>query len=315
MHAVLTDFETSHRRTLTDCPDAAGGEDVEIELGGDLDSSLPRQLSVAELQSALRLARSRRLRQGVSGHAAGARIECHLAVFGAHSAAGASTVALAVADAAAATGRPTQLIEHAAPTASGLTAVTTTEHGTDTTASWRRGRRGPVIVYRRAGDDPPTAPPTQPDVGGGELIIADLSGTRELELDLIDAHALLIVFRVSVPGAARAEALLARVGNPGVPLVAAAVGPRRWPRMIAAGAGPRLTELRRQGRVVPVPIDAALAITGLSPAPLATSIHTAGQTLLNALAIDTKHRTTAAADSCADGADELPQTLAVRAIR
>jgi hypothetical protein len=82
-------------------------------------------------------------------------------VIAGHSGAGASTAALAIADAAAGGGRSVHLVEAAHPSRSGLVAATSAELGLDETGAWRRGTRGQpalvghVTIVRRAADRAP----------------------------------------------------------------------------------------------------------------------------------------------------------------
>ena len=75
------------------------------------------------------------------------------------------------------------------------------------------------------------------------------------------------------------------------PVVVAAVGPARWPGEVTASAGPRLRALRLAGRVVPVPLDQRLQVTGLTDRPLPRSVLAAGRALLQLL--DLVHPATA----------------------
>src|SRR3954471_15249765 len=83
-----------------------------------------------------------------------------------HAGAGASTVALAVAEGLA-EGRRVQLVDYAEPVRSGVAAASTIELGTDG-AGWRRGRRGRLDIFRLTqhpadGDLPPLPEPGDAD--------------------------------------------------------------------------------------------------------------------------------------------------------
>src|SRR4051812_2315580 len=98
-----------------------------------------------------------------------------------HAGAGASTVALAVAEGLA-EDRPVQLVDYAEPVRSGLAAASAIELGTDG-AGWRRGRRGRLDVFRFAehpadGDLPPLPEPD--DADGLVVVDAGWSLTKAL---------------------------------------------------------------------------------------------------------------------------------------
>jgi hypothetical protein len=295
------------------------GEEVETGMGGGLDPSptpTPQQvseshpaLSVADLQHALRMAKTA---QGTHGHRPTTAVALPqdptttrwLAVLAAHSGAGASTIALALAEAA--TDDQTHavhLVECAAPTRSGLAGAAVTELGIDATGLWRQGQRDRLMLHRRV--TPPHANPDQ--YPGGEtpsgwptrltahsdpstdarplLVILDLSGAP-WDLDLTRAAAVLVAFRATVPGIRATETLLAKLdhdGQTGQAIAAAALGPRHWPTPVTAAAGPGLVGLRDRDRIVTVPTDRHLAISGATTGPLPKPLLTASRTLLSLL--------------------------------
>ena len=266
------------------------GEAVEIDAGGDLDPSPPPPLSVAQLQHALRLARRQpppataRLGEPTRGDLARdihRVIHCDIAVISAHPAAGASTLALAVADALAATGRPAALLDYAAPSRSGLSAATDTELGTVPTGDWQVGRRATVTVYRRAvaTDTAPGAdgarPPAPPPIADDTRVVADLSGLDPARRPQPAGGTVLLVCRTTVPGLAHAEACLTTYAASWPTVLVAAVGPRRWPKLAVASLGPRLARLRAEGRVITVPLQPRLALTGATADPLPATLLTA----------------------------------------
>ena len=197
-----------------------------------------------------------------------------------HAGAGASTVALAVAEGLGES-RRVQLIDYAEPVRSGLTAASTIELGTDG-AEWRRGRRGRLDVFRLArrpdgGELPP--PPETDDTDRLLVVDAGWSLTAPL-LDspgfLIQDAKVVVVTRVTVPAVRQTEHVLAALdGEP----VLAAVGPARWPRAVEASCGPRLRELRSRGRVVRVPVDRRLETAGLTGDRLPKPVAAAGRSL------------------------------------
>ncbi|SNS69273.1 hypothetical protein SAMN06893096_106236 [Geodermatophilus pulveris] len=195
-----------------------------------------------------------------------------------HAGAGASTVALAVAEGLAES-RRVQLVDYAEPVRSGLAEASTIELGTEG-AGWRRGRRGRLDVFRltRRPDDGELPPPPQPD-GTERLLVVDAGWS--LTIALLDSPSCLIpdgrvvvVTRVTVPAVRQTERVLAAIG--GEPVVAA-VGPARWPQAVQASCGPRLRELRSRGRVVRVPVDRRLETSGLTGDRLPKPVAAAGR--------------------------------------
>jgi hypothetical protein len=209
-----------------------------------------------------------------------------VAVVAAHAGAGASTVALALSEAAAVAGRRVHLVESAAPSRSGLVAGASEELGTDPTGAWRCGLRSGVTIDRRATEGLPEGWPTPPAVGGPGVTVVDLGLVTPgnlARLAGLHVHPV-IVCRPTVPGVRFAEHLLDQVA--GRPPVVAAVGPSRWPGEVTATLGPGLRALRGAGHVVAVPWDRRLEITGLTSRPLPKPVHAAGGALLALLNSD-----------------------------
>ena len=277
-----------------------------VAVGGDVDPATGRLLSVAQLQRALRAARvehlssrpltSPRLGAPLSPPAAADLSrrppafawtwgECgttSVIVLAAHPGAGASTVALAIAEAAGA-GRQVRIVECADGTRSGLAAASTEELGVDA-AGWRHGRRGALQVHRLAhrADTLAAVPaPARPDgeFAGGALLVLDMGWPVR---DVMEAGgwvaaalalaAPVVVCRVTVPGVHHAEQVLAELGRPAV---VAALGPNRWPPVVTGSCGPVLRQARHDGRVVTVPTDRRLEAAGVStdalPKPIAAA--------------------------------------------
>jgi hypothetical protein len=92
---------------------------------------------------------------------------------------------------------------------------------------------------------------------------------------------MVVVTRVTVPAVRQTEHVLAAVDGEAA---VAAVGPARWPRLVEASCGPRLTELRSQGRVVAVPVDRRLESAGLTGDRLPNRVAAAGRSLAALLA-------------------------------
>jgi len=209
-------------------------------------------------------------------------------VLAAHSGAGASTVALALSEAWALNGTPTRLIECADPARSGVAAATDAELGEDG-FGWRRGRRqGGVEVDRPAGlvravEEVPAARPVEVTAGGGARTVVDagwpvrdvLHGDGWVS-ELLHAARVVLVCRVTVPAVRQAEQVLAAL--PATTTVAA-VGPARWPGAVVGTCGPLLRAAREAGRVVPVPHDRGLELTGPAAGPLPKQLASAGRAL------------------------------------
>ncbi len=206
-------------------------------------------------------------------------------VLPAHAGAGASTVALAVAEGLVP--RTVQLVEYAEPLRSALASASSIELGT--AGSWRCGRRSGVGVLRLAqpigrGEMPPPLPQDgTPDrwlvVDAGERL-AGFWLTSPGELRGQAAH-VVVATRLTMPALRQTEHVLEAVAGPAL---VAVLGPSRWPRSVAAACGPRLHEARDRGRVVRMPIDRELATAGLTPEPLPTAVAAAGRALAALLA-------------------------------
>ncbi|WP_138757692.1 hypothetical protein [Modestobacter altitudinis] len=185
-------------------------------------------------------------------------------------------MALAISDAAAETGHMTHLIEAVHPFSSGLVAAASTELGCDAAEVWRRGRRGQVTIDRRATDAAVDDWPLPP--------MGERLGVTVVDLGLADGDpaegytCTVVVCRPTVPGTRLTEHLLDSLTQQ--PLAIAAIGPAKWPGEVTAGLGPRLRALRSAGRVIPMPMDRRLAITGLTASPLPKAVRASGHSLL-----------------------------------
>ena len=278
------------------------GGPIALRNAGPIDHATGRLLSVAELQHALRAVRTEtasspttnaRSAGSATGHcppdalprpdvvagvddrlpAAPLDALTSVVVLAAHSGAGASTVALAIADTAAMAG-PVQLVEWCDPGRSGLVSVATSELGVLDGGAWRRGLRGTVTIDRRASSDASSPWPAPMQLGG--LRIADLG--QLTARSVLDRLPVVVVCRASVPGIRQAEQLLATVAEP---VAVAAVGPSRWTGPVRATAGARMRHLRDAGRIISVPIDRHLEIAGLTTSPLPKPVLATGRALLH----------------------------------
>ena len=214
-------------------------------------------------------------------------------VVGCHGGAGASTVALAVAQAAGESGRRSRLLDCASPQRSGLLTAVDAELGVDG-SGWRQGRRERLPIDRLA-DAPASAtdlpaPPTDL-LGGAEVTVVDtgwgvaevLAGDSWLA-QAAGSAAVVLVARATVPALRQLEQGLATCpGNP----VVAVLGPTRWHRSVRATAGRLLKAAESAGRVVAVPLDRHLCAAGITCAPLPKPVVAAGrQMVAHVLAAD-----------------------------
>ncbi|SDO16147.1 hypothetical protein SAMN05428965_2943 [Geodermatophilus sp. DSM 45219] len=221
-------------------------------------------------------------RAGIDGRA--------VLVVAGHAGAGASTVALALAEGLA-ENRRVQLVDYSEPARSGLSAAPTIELGTDA-AGWRCGRRGRLDLVRLAQHPADGALPRPPEAADATVVVDAGWSTTCALLDSpgsLVGCALVVVIRLTVPAVREAEHVLAAVGGEAA---VAAVGPARWPRLVEASCGPRLRKARSTGRVVSVPLDRRLQIAGLTGDRLPKSVAAAGRALaeLVAPAAPSRHR-------------------------
>lgn len=262
---------------------------------GDVDRSWVTRASIAQLQSVIRR-RSRpgaRLRVGSPTLRPALRVgdEAAIAIRSAHAGAGASTLALCLADVADAHGS-VRLVEWCHPRRTGLAAAAARELG-EVTPGWLRGvRGGHTWVDRPCG-------PTHP------LAVADTVVSRDLlvvavsdPLVEVDAPHVVLVARLTIPGLAQAEAALQQMPSE---TVLAVVGPRHWPTALARSVGPRITRLSLQDRIVSVPINRRVAWQGPTSDPMPVSLQRAAARLA-CLACPTSALTTTALIESTQGA-------------
>lgn len=221
-----------------------------------------------------------------------------VAVVAGHSGAGASTVAVTLAEALATSGSSVRIVEVADASRSGLAAATTAELGEDG-AGWRRGRRGDIhidrLAFRAAAIDEVPAPASAPHPD--ELLVLDIGwpardalGARGWLATALATSSLLLVCRPTVPGIRQTEYLLAELAEQTPAAVTvAAVGPARWPGAATASAGPQLRAARDSGRVITVPIDRRVETDGVSAEALPKALAAAGKALAAALPSAASH--------------------------
>jgi hypothetical protein len=209
-------------------------------------------------------------------------------VLAGHSGAGATTVALAVAESLSGR-RRVQLVESADPSRSGLAAASSSELGLDE-VGWRRGRRGKIDLARPAVADPSVEhrtilPPGVVAPAVDRLVVLDAGWRLASALigsgpATLGSAQIVVVTRVTVSGIRQTEHVLEALG---VPAVLATVGPGRWPGMVAGSRGPALRATQAAGRAVRVPIDRRLEMTGVTADPLPKRVAAAGRALAELL--------------------------------
>ena len=211
-------------------------------------SAKTEPVTVAELQAALRAVWAGNFRTG-SGLASTVPPGCKLSglvvmVVGCHGGAGASTVALSVAEALGEAGRSVRLLDCASPQRSGLLTAVDAELGVDG-SGWRQGRRARLPIDRvvdalASATDVP-APPEVP-LGAAEVTVVD-TGWGAVDVlaaeswlaQAAESAAVVLVARATIPALRQLEQALATCpGNP----VVAVLGPIWWHRGVHATAGP-----------------------------------------------------------------------------
>jgi hypothetical protein len=207
-------------------------------------------------------------------------------VVGCHGGAGASTVALVVAEAARGSGRSARLLDCASPERSGLTTAVDAELGVDG-SGWRQGRRAGLPIDRvcdalASATDVPT--PSEQWLGRVEVTVVDTAwGVADILagdcwLARVSSSAVVVlVARATIPALRQLEQALDTC--PGDPVVAL-LGPRRRDRSVHATAGLLLKAAESAGRVVRVPSDRHLEAAGISRAPLPKTVVEAGRQIV-----------------------------------
>lgn len=207
-----------------------------------------------------------------------------LLVCAAAPAVGTSTIALALA--AAVDGRA-RVVECCSVAASGLASASSAELG-QMPGGWMCSTRDTVRIERCASRA--TAPSQVPlPVADPEVAWTFLDSSWDLDVVLggggwlaqqaADLPAVVVVSRATIPGMRRLDAALDLVGQQRVVAVVVGAG-RRWPRLVEQSASAAVRRLRAADRVVSVPWEATLALTGLTPDPLPVSVRAAGGKVL-----------------------------------
>ena len=219
-----------------------------------------------------------------------ARQASSVLVVGAHPGAGASSVAVAIADALAGrtSGQAVHLVDGAPQDTSGLICAAGHELGV-TSSGWRAGRRGAVEVHRP--DETLLQPNELPDLPtfGAESVVVDAGWPlRELltrsscVASMLRTATSVLVWRATVPGVRRAEAALRDLSaRHGAVPVLVAVGARRLPGEVRASFGPLLGTAYEAGRVVLFPAVRRLEVSGVEAHPLPDAVAVAATSLLD----------------------------------
>jgi hypothetical protein len=253
-----------------------------------------RIVAVDELARAYRAAAEgqfrtgrRRIEQTTDGGAAWLRTAAEhvVAVVACHGGAGASVVALGLAEAA----RDARVLECCTAAASGLVAASVAELGV-TEDGWARGSRGSVLIERQSGRIGSALNCPPPSRGDPLFTVVDCGWDVDMLAsdvgwlgDLVQSQpAVVVVARPTAPGLRRLESAVDLLG-PGR-VVAVLVGvEKRWPRRVERALGPRGRALRAAGRLICLPQDPGLAFNGITPGPLPASIVTGCSALLTLL--------------------------------
>jgi hypothetical protein len=220
-------------------------------------TAVTEAVSVSDLVAAVR--RQQAPRPAISPEAGTSPIR-GACVVGAHPGAGATTVAVALADALDAIGRPGTLVDLALSP----DAFAAAECEVDSRVpGWRAGRRGQTQVLRRRTHEA-DAPKFSSD-----LVVVD--GWME------SLKSRVLVCRATLPSVRRADADLPDGA------VLAVVGCSRWPKVVAASLGPSLQHAMNDGRIVFVPQDPDLELYGIDAEPMPSSARAAGRHVIELL--------------------------------
>ncbi len=192
-------------------------------------------------------------------------------VVSAHPWAGASEVALAMADLASRRLAGVVLVDAAERPSSGLIGVTEREFG-QRQDGWSVGRRGDVELRRHVTADLQLLDHSVTRSRGGAIVVdagpcvADrAAGPARFG----DDDAVVLVCRATIPGFRATEVALSRLGQlDRSALVLAAVGVRRLSGVVRGSAGPLLHQLNDRGRLVCFPYVRRLEVEGLDDRPL-----------------------------------------------
>jgi hypothetical protein len=263
-------------------------------------------VSVAELQRAWHAVKSGQFRRAVQGDSLTAQSQARtvpswtpgptervLPVVRCASAYGATTFALALATAANTAAR---VVECSSATTSGLAAASTAELGAHP-SGWVQGSRGDVLLQRTGvtlASLHDVASPMRAEKSrltvldvGWELGQA-LNTPSWVAAQLSQAAAVIVVTCATVPGLRHLEGALALLD--GTPTVVAVVGPprKRWPKPVQHCTGALTRAADHAGRLVVIPWDPRLSVTGLDSTPLPEALLDAAAAVLERVDLHTK---------------------------
>jgi len=206
----------------------------------------------------------------------------------ANAGAGASTVALALADVADVAGIRTRVLDAAAPAWSGLLGATVTELGA--AEGWRRGRRGDGVLIDRVEQSVrvPAEVPAPRAIDGVDLTVLDAGWSmRELAVTTgwvaaTAAHAEVLVTRPNALALSQTESALTHLEDQVVAghVVVVVVGANRWSDREFATAGRLLRRAHEQEAVLFAPLLPAKTLPVLGPDPLPKQLTIPSQRLL-----------------------------------
>jgi hypothetical protein len=200
--------------------------------------------------------------------------EVPVVVLGCGGSTGATTVALLLAEAA---GR-SRVVECAPGGRSGLAGASTAELGA-TANGWVEGSRGDVRIQRRRehAQSPDAVPLPVPGWPGGVTVVDAWWDLRQVLAsggwlaDLVrGCPRVVLVARATLPGMRQLESDLALVEAERCWAVATCLA-TRLPRTVEHSLGVRTSELRQTGRLISLPDDRSLALSGITTEPLPRS--------------------------------------------
>lgn len=213
--------------------------------------------------------------------------EATILVVGCSGSAGTSTVALLTAQSFA----RSRLVECAPGAASGLAGASTAELG-EAEQGWIEGSRGELRIQRRRDqlvtpDEVPRPLPSSP----GAISVVDsgwglrrlLAGGGWLAELARSCPRVVLVARATVPGLRQLEGDLALLEPERCWAVTTGLPARRRLRAVEHSMGPRTRHLRQTGRLIGLPHNAALALSGITTDPLPRSFHHAASLLQRGL--------------------------------
>ena len=213
--------------------------------------------------------------------------EVPILVFGCAGSVGASTVALLLAQSA---GR-SRVVECSPGACSGLAGASTAELG-EVANGWVEGSRGEVRLQRRRDQvlTPDGLPAPVRGWPGGVTVVDSwwdlrsvLAGTGWLADLARSCPRVVLVARATVPGMRQLESSLALLEIERCWAVATGLPPRRWPHTVEHSLGARTRQLRHAGRLVGLPDDASLALSGITTESLPRSFNQPAYLLLRGL--------------------------------